>query len=231
MAGMAWNSRRAVWVILAGAANFALAALVLWACGSSEEGTKIALRATARVGFLWFALAFSSAPLNELLATRWTKWLLARRRFVGASFAAAFLTHVAMIVWLYHVAPVVDAARPVPLFEVVGGVLGLSVVYALLLTSFDRAAAALGRRRWSILHLYGSIYVMGIFIYCFSESLTHSREELVAQALFGATPAFYYYPFLALASAAVALRLVVLVRRRLRRTARSATVGAQSGAR
>jgi DMSO/TMAO reductase YedYZ heme-binding membrane subunit len=207
MSVASWSMKNAAVVVGAAVVNFGVAAAVLASAGADETGTKFALRATARVAFLWFALAFSASSLDRIFRKRWTKWILARRRFIGAAFAAAFMTHVSMILWLYRVAPIVDAEKPVPLFDVAGGIVGLSTVYLMLLTSFDRTAALLGRKRWEILHRYGSFYVMTIFIYCFLEAITHTRDDLVSQAIGGLPPALYYHPFLALAVAAVCLRL------------------------
>lgn len=201
----AWTSRRLALLAAALALNFAIAAAVLAAVGAKEDGLKLALRATARVAFLWFALAFAATPAHQLWPAGWSRWLLERRRFIGASFAAAFLTHLTLIVWLYAVVPVIDATRPVPLFEVVGGVLGLLLVYGMLVTSFDRAAAALGSTRARWLQRWGSRYVMAVFLYCFAEGFNRSREELVAQALGGVPPALYYFPFFAIGLGAVAV--------------------------
>ena len=201
----AWTSRRLALLAAALALNVAVAAAVLGAVGADEDGLKLALRATARVAFLWFALAFVATPAHQLWPGSPSRWLLVRRRFIGASFGAAFLTHLALIVWLYAVVPVIDAARPVPMFEVVGGALGLLLVYAMLVTSFDRAAAVVGPRACRGLYRWGSRYVMAVFLYCFAEGFNRPREELVAQALGGVPPALYYFPFFAIGLGAVAV--------------------------
>jgi sulfoxide reductase heme-binding subunit YedZ len=148
--------------------------------------------------------------------------LARRHRRVGAAFAASFLTHVGLILWLYRVAPVIDAERPVPLAEVIGGIAGIALIYGMLATSFDRTAPALGTRRWRALHRWGGLYVMVVFLYCFLESFTRSTADLAAQAPAGLPPGLYYYPFTALAIGGVLLRAYAALAARSRRRAAAA---------
>ena len=209
-----WTWGRAWFVAMAAITNFILAAVVLRYVGTSEEGVKLALRATARVAFLWFVVAFTASSLHTLWPGKVTAWLLERRQFIGAAFPAAFLTHVALIFAVYRAAPIVDADHPVPLFEIIGGIPGILLVYAMLATSFGWVARVIGRTWWERLHRYGSYYVMGVFIYCFCESFSRPYEELVSEAVAGIPPAIYYWPFLVLSVGAAALRVAAFVARR-----------------
>lgn len=145
-------------VLLAGSA------LLLALAGTGEDGVRMWIRATARASALLFLLAFTARPLVQLASNRTTRWLLRNRRYVGVSGGLAHLLHGIAIGWLLTAWPEAYRANPITL---IGGGLGFVFYFAMALTSSDAAVAALGRRRWKLLHTVGGYYVWFIFAFTF----------------------------------------------------------------
>jgi hypothetical protein len=80
-----------------------LAAIVLTTFGAGDRGTALALRVTARWSFVLFWLAYAGGAIATLFGPRLDP-LARRRRELGLAFASAQLIHVALVVWLYHIA-------------------------------------------------------------------------------------------------------------------------------
>lgn len=80
-------------------ANLALAAVILATFGSGDHGTSIALRATARVAFLWFFAAYVGGALSMLFYPHFQS-LRPFGRELGLAFAAALVVHLALVGWL-----------------------------------------------------------------------------------------------------------------------------------
>jgi hypothetical protein len=92
--------RPAVWWIGAAlAANLVLAAIILVTRGAGVPGTETALRATARVSFLWFWLAYTGGALTILFRGA-SRPLKQHGREFGLAFAAALLVHLILVGWL-----------------------------------------------------------------------------------------------------------------------------------
>lgn len=151
--------------LVAGAAVAALAMLggAAWAAGWSEEGVRIVVRASAKVGVVLFALAFSASSLRALWRSESTAWLLRNRRYVGLSFATYHFLHLGALVALAIAFPDPFVPNLVPA-TLIGGGLAYVFLLVMVLTSTDRAAQRLGRRRWTLLHTVGSWYIWIIFV-------------------------------------------------------------------
>ena len=113
-----------------------------------DDSFGLLLRLTARLAFLVFLLVFIARPLRQLSVSTMSKWLLKNRRYVGITFAAVMTVHLILLVALNGVQLVIP------------GIFAFLLIYLMLLTSFDKPAAALGPRRWRWLHKAG-IYVIG----------------------------------------------------------------------
>jgi len=154
-------------VLVAGCAGTLAAA---WALGpGGEAGVRLLIRASARLSVSLFVLAFVARAARGLWPVPATAWLLRNRRYVGLAFAAAHGLHLAAIAilargWLASVGP---AAR---LGTLIGGGLAYLLILAMAATSNDRAVAALGPRRWKVLHGVGAHYLWVLF------TLAHARR-------------------------------------------------------
>ncbi len=139
----------------------ALAGLQLAVWGAGEEGIRVLVRSSARSSVLLFALAFTASSLRTFWQNGATKWLLANRRYLGISYAVSHAIHLLALVALYDASS--EFATALSPITVVGGGIAYAFTAAMALTSSDAAVAALGRRRWSLLHTVGGWYIWIIF--------------------------------------------------------------------
>jgi sulfoxide reductase heme-binding subunit YedZ len=70
--------------------------------GLSEESLRLSLRETARISVAIFLLVFIASSFHQLSRSRISKWLMINRRYLGISFGASHLIHLALIVWLIY---------------------------------------------------------------------------------------------------------------------------------
>jgi DMSO/TMAO reductase YedYZ heme-binding membrane subunit len=148
---------------LVGVASLALVALQvgLFAWGGTEEpGVRMLVRASARVSFAIFLLAYIARPARQLSPTPATRWLARNRRYVGVSFAVAHGLHGLDIALLGLLLGDGFVVLPATLY---GGGLTYVLLAAMALTSFDRTARWLGPRRWKTLHRIGIHTIWFIF--------------------------------------------------------------------
>lgn len=161
-------------VALLGTLLCAMAAAVLVRHGAGADGMRSLLRATARSSFLLFLLVFLASPLRAVWPSAATRWVVARRRHLGVSFAVSHTLHFAAILGLV----VLGEARMSRAILLLGGV-GYAFILAMAATSFDASAAWLGPERWRRLHATGLFYLWFVFLATF---LGHARQSAVAAA-------------------------------------------------
>ena len=188
----------AAWIAAATLVSLTLAASILVAGEAGREATRLALRATARVSFVYFILAFVASPLARLRPGPFSGWLVRRRRAFGVAFGASMTIHVGCILRLYALyAP----ARPpmVTDADFLIGVPGLVLVGLMTVTSLVAVRRRLGPARWQRLHRVGIYAVWSIFFLCLIDSV--GRKET-------AHPVLGYHLFVGVLLGAMALRLV-----------------------
>lgn len=117
----------------------------------SLESLDFALRASGRLAFLVLILVFAARPLQDLLRKRWTAQLVRNRRQFGVAFAGIHSAHLGLIVYKAYLVPEFTLAGILNLPA--GVVYGL--MFAMLITSFERPARALRPRPWKVLHKIG----------------------------------------------------------------------------
>src|SRR5204863_367991 len=83
--------------LLAAAAVASLAVAIILAGGASAEAIRRAIRFTARTSFALFLTAFTASAAYRLWRTRFTRWQLRNRRYLGVAFAASHAIHAAAI--------------------------------------------------------------------------------------------------------------------------------------
>ncbi|MBW2445429.1 MAG: hypothetical protein JRG83_05850 [Deltaproteobacteria bacterium] len=158
-------------VALVGAAVFA-------AFGTEGEGWRMQIRATARISGALFLAAFLASPLRRMRPNEATGWLLRNRRGLGVSVGLSHTAHAVAILVLTRVTghgatiETPDAA-------------GIAYVFlaAMVATSFDSTAAALGRRNWRRLHLAGLYYLWFVFGFTFGSMATAGDAVSTAYAV------------------------------------------------
>ena len=134
--------------------------------GWSEESVRIVVRWTARIAVVLFVMAFSASSLRVFWRSGATSWLLVHRRRLGLAFATAHGVHLAALVALGVWFPDPFLAETTWVTYVVGGLV-YAFIFAMAATSNDASVRALGRRRWQLLHTFGSWAVWVIFAQSF----------------------------------------------------------------
>ena len=115
----------------------------------SADAFGVVLRTSARLAILVYLVVFSARPLHQLAPSGPTRTLLINRRSVGVAFAGVMTAHLVFLLWFNGL------IAPIP------GMLVYTLLFLMLITSFDKPRAALGPRRWRYLHKTG-LYVLGI---------------------------------------------------------------------
>ena len=156
------------WRLVGSASVVVTAAVVatLATHGTAEAGVRAVIRTTATTSLLLFLFTFIASPLNALLTSRETKWLLANRRYLGVAFAASQLVHLAFIFvlatsyrWSFW--------GKLSWTTLIGGSLGYLFIVAMTVTSFDGPTKALGRKAWRVLHTSGVYLLWAIFTFSY----------------------------------------------------------------
>ncbi len=184
--------------------TFAVGLVVLWSFGFNEQGTREALRATARISLLLFCLAFAARPLHQLVGRPATAWLLRERRTVGVCFGLSFSAHVLLIVRLFFLNGRLTLPEGVTVLDVVIGGPGIVLVGLMTITSAVKIRRAIPPHVWQRLHTFGLYYVWFVYTACLVNSAS-AKSHLY--------PAYHYVPFLALLCAVLLLRLTTAVQK------------------
>lgn len=156
---MSNNQRTATTFVGATIVTGIAAAAYLAITGVGDENTGLALRVSGRFAFVVLLVVFAARPLQQLLKTPWTAKLLRNRKQLGVTFAGIHTAHLGLI--LMHVNQSPDFAVS---FE--NNLLGMFVyafVFAMLITSFDGPACAIGKRPWKVLHKLGLFFLVAAF--------------------------------------------------------------------
>lgn len=179
------------WSVVSATALFVavLSLVILGSLGTGEEGTRCAVRATARTSMLLFSGLYVASALRRLRPSGVADWLVRNQRFLAFALGVSHAAH-ALFLWRLFTAgyETFDPAGAA------GGLIGYGFLVLLLATSNDAARAALGARAWSLLHRVGLHYLWGAFTVTMVGSF-------VARP--GAVPAF----FVALGLASLGLRI------------------------
>jgi DMSO/TMAO reductase YedYZ heme-binding membrane subunit len=185
------------WLVAATLVSLSVATTILSAGEGGREATRLALRATARVSFVYFILAFVAAPLATLRPGPASAWLLRRRRAFGVAFGASMTVHVFCILRLYALytperPPMVTDA------DFLIGVPGLVVVALMTVTSLVAVRRRMAPAAWRRLHGVGIWVVWSIFFLCLVDSVGRKQTT---------HPILGYYAFIAVLLTAMALRI------------------------
>ena len=150
-----------------------LVALSVWIAGMrgfEVDGVRMVIRFTARTSLLFFCLAFGAAALARLWPNAWTRWQRRNRRYLGVTFAASHGIHAIAIAAFAVMDPPGYAAATSLVSYIFGGI-GYAFIIAMTVTSFDRAAKALGASAWRRLHLIGGYYLLFQFTVSFGKRI------------------------------------------------------------
>ena len=173
----------------------ALAVVILVVFGVGEQGTAIALRATAR----WSFFLFWTAYVGGAMAWLWPRLdgLARHGRELGLAYASAQLIHVGLVFWIIHVAT--ESGGAMVFFWI-----GIFCTYLLALFSLPRLRSALDPRLWRILRTIALEYIAIVFTADFISLHAHALGKLS------------YLPFALMLVGGAGLRLAAFCDRRLR---------------
>jgi sulfoxide reductase heme-binding subunit YedZ len=164
--------------------SLTVAGSVLAFGGDAREATRLALRTTARLSFVYFLVAFVASPLARLWPGRASRWLVRRRRAFGVAFGASMTVHVGCILRLYALyAP--DRPPMVTDADFLIGVPGLVLVAMMTVTSAIVVRRRMAPAHWRRLHTVGIYAVWSIFFLCLVDSVAR-KETTHPLAAYGA---------------------------------------------
>lgn len=146
----------------------ALMAVIVAAMMPGVDGIRLIIRITARTSFVLFVMAFSASALWYFLPGRLTRWLRFNRRYLGLSFAISHTLHAVAILALAIADPQLFG-QLTNIVTISTGLLAYGFIIAMAVTSFDRTAAAIGRRAWVTLHTVGGWYIWISFLVAFGK--------------------------------------------------------------
>jgi hypothetical protein len=178
------------WIGAALTINLVLAAIILVTRGAGVHGTEAALRATARVSFLWFWAAYAGGALTILFGEAFRPLKQHGREF-GLAFAAALLVHLILVGWLCWI----GAAPRIGVFILFGT--GAALAFLLALFSFGNLHTVLGPRLFRLLR----IIAMNFILYAFFKDFMRDPLNVEIKHL------VEYLPFAAMTIVAPLLRL------------------------
>jgi sulfoxide reductase heme-binding subunit YedZ len=173
----------------------------LWTGADQVAGWQLAARWTARVGFPVFIIAYAASSLLRLWPSDLTKALVRDRRWWGLGFAACHTIHLYALVTYLRLS---GEGRELPVL--IGGGGAYAIMYLMALTSSDAAQRALGRN-WKRLHTLGIHWLWFVFAFSYFGRVAEGVELPYAGLA------------LAVALAALGLRIVVWAKARARRLA------------
>jgi hypothetical protein len=150
----------ALWMGLAALAAAVVGAAALARLGHGESGTAVALRLTARLGFLLFWLSYVAGATTTLFGERWRP-LTRHARVLGMSFAAVLTVHLTLVAWICWI----GAPPPLQTFVIFG--IGAACAYALLASSFAVVRDAMGMDLWRRVQSLGASYILFAFAFDF----------------------------------------------------------------
>lgn len=138
------------------------------------EAVSSMIQLSVRSAVPWLYLAFAAASLRVVLPGPFSRWLLRNRRMVGLCFAASMAWQLFFILWLVGLHTTYYVDEVYVLSDVVEGVVGYALLFAMVLTSFRFGRSRLTPRQWKRLHTGGiywlwfyawSVYWFNLFYY------------------------------------------------------------------
>jgi len=168
---MSNNQRTATAFIGATALTGIAAAAYLGTAGVGDDSIRLSLRVSGRIAFVILLVVFAARPLQQLLKAPWTAKLLRNRKLLGVAFAGIHTAHLGLILMRMNQLPDfgVSFEKNLP------GMFVYAFIFAMLITSFDGPARALGKKPWKALHKVGLFFL----VFAFTQSqLPQSLDQL-----------------------------------------------------
>ncbi|MDU9391292.1 hypothetical protein ACIP1T_16575 [Pseudomonas japonica] len=154
------NTNPVSWTFVSLAALACLGVLLtlLALLGFTDKAFVYAIRVIVKIAFTFFALSYIAAPLYRFSSGRAAKFLMRHRATTGAAFAACHLTAGISIAFIWFNFRYVIEAISTPVDRVLG-LIALSWIALMLVTSSARVQQAIGARAWGLIHKYGMMLI------------------------------------------------------------------------
>lgn len=141
---------------------------------SSAAAVSSMIQLSVRCAVPLLYIAFAASSLQVVFPGLCTRWLLRNRKFIGLGFAAAMAWQLFFILWLVGIHTEYYVNDVYVLSDVIEGVVGYSLLFGMVLTSFRFGRSRLTARQWKVLHKSGiywlwfyawSVYWFELFYY------------------------------------------------------------------
>ena len=130
---------------------------------------------SAKLSAATFCLAFSASAINEIFQKKWSAVILAKRDFIGLTFANLHLAHLIFLFILqFKFHPVFEMAKTSSLL---GGGMAYVFILAMVVTTFPRPKKAISSKNWMLLHKIGSYWIWFIFFRSYARNVFTKGEE------------------------------------------------------
>lgn len=182
------------------AADAAIVSFCYAVWGPDPEGWLRAARYTARLSFLIFLVPFLASSLVYWFPSPATRWMRAKRRHLGLSFALAHFIHLGALTG-YSIL----AARMPHIVTLLGGGSAYLLILLMALTSNDWSVRALGPKAWGWLHWIGLYDIWFIFAFSYFGRVTKLEPQ---------EPRVIYIVLFGLAVSALLIRIATRLSRR-----------------
>jgi hypothetical protein len=149
-------------------ATVLVGAVILAIHGFGNDGLRQALRGTARIALILFLLAYVASPLNLLLPSRATQWLVAHRTTIGVYFGLSISTHIMLIIALFIEGGwMPKGVNPADLYI---GIPGLIFAIFMTVTSSHYFKRLIPSVAWHWAHRIGLHLIWLIYVACLVDS-------------------------------------------------------------
>ena len=153
-----WSLTGLISIVLIGNVLVTLAILDI----TEKETVSVLIRSSAKFSFILFMSAFTASSLHHYVKSRFTKWLLVNRRYIGVSFAISHYIHLFMLILMtIHINFNVFEDRG--LFRTAVGATAYAFITLMTLTSFDKTRDLFGSSNWKRIHTIGGYLLWVIF--------------------------------------------------------------------
>ncbi len=144
----------------------------------NKETISVLIRSTAQFSFILFMLAFSASSLYYFWKNKFTKWLLANRRYLGVSFAVSHYIHLfALLMMTFYSSFNVFVDRG--LFATIGGGTAYVFITIMTITSFDSTRNLLSTKNWKRVHTIGSYFIWIIFTKSYLPEIANTPKTAI----------------------------------------------------
>ena len=144
----------------------------------SLRGTEFMVWYTVLCALPFLLIAFTASSIALLWPGRFTRWILANRRYIGLAFAFGMIWHFLLVAYFlatfgYHMRTI----------DLTLDIIGLCFLIAMTLTSFPRFARRLSVANWRRLHRTGIYTLWFLPVFFFLDDYLKGREPLYLEIL------------------------------------------------